>query len=111
MLPLCPRVPHEASTPATLSVQDYTTMSWGYPEDEKVVTARDHLPRRQLDKAGLTKEEVAVDDDALRLLAGEYTREAGVRQLERAIARVLRKVTTKLAIGEGDDKVHVRAED
>jgi ATP-dependent Lon protease len=73
----------------------------GYTEDEKVTIARDHLLPRQLDRAGLTPEEVSVGDDALRLIAGEYTREAGVRQLERAIARVLRKVTAALAIGDG----------
>ena len=72
----------------------------GYTEDEKVVIARDHLLPRQLERAGLTTDEVTVDDSALRLLAGEYTREAGVRQLERSIARVLRKVTAKLALGE-----------
>jgi len=86
----------------------------GYTEDEKVVIARDHLLPRQLDRAGLTAEDVTVDDEALRLLAGEYTREAGVRQLERAIARVLRKVTTKLALDDRNDKteaVHVKPED
>ncbi len=72
----------------------------GYTEDEKVTIARDHLLPRQLERAGLTADEVSVDDSALRLLAGEYTREAGVRQLERSIARVLRKVTAKLALGE-----------
>ncbi|MFI6680223.1 endopeptidase La [Kribbella sp. NPDC050470] len=72
----------------------------GYTEDEKVVIARDHLLPRQLERAGLTADEVALDDSALRLLAGEYTREAGVRQLERSIARVLRKVTAKLALGD-----------
>jgi ATP-dependent Lon protease len=72
----------------------------GYTEDEKVVIARDHLLPRQLERAGLTADEVTVEDSALRLLAGEYTREAGVRQLERSIARVLRKVTAKLALGE-----------
>jgi ATP-dependent Lon protease len=72
----------------------------GYTEDEKVVIARDHLLPRQLERAGLTADEVTVDDTALRLLAGEYTREAGVRQLERSIARVLRKVTARLALGE-----------
>ena len=72
----------------------------GYTEDEKVVIARDHLLPRQLERAGLTADEVTVDDSALRLLAGEYTREAGVRQLERSIARVLRKVTAKLALGD-----------
>jgi ATP-dependent Lon protease len=72
----------------------------GYTEDEKVTIARDHLLPRQLERAGLTTDEVAIDDSALRLLAGEYTREAGVRQLERSIARVLRKVTARLALGE-----------
>ncbi|MEU8322199.1 endopeptidase La [Nonomuraea sp. NPDC048881] len=67
----------------------------GYTEDEKVAIARDHLLPRQLELAGLTSEEVKVDDGALRRLAGEYTREAGVRSLERAVARILRKVAAK----------------
>ncbi|MEU5861379.1 MULTISPECIES: endopeptidase La [unclassified Nonomuraea] len=67
----------------------------GYTEDEKVSIARDHLLPRQLELAGLTPEEVKVDDAALRRLAGEYTREAGVRSLERAVARILRKVAAK----------------
>jgi ATP-dependent Lon protease len=71
----------------------------GYTEDEKVVIARDHLLRRQLDRAGLTADEVTFQDAALRRLAAEYTREAGVRDLERAIARVLRKVAAKTATG------------
>jgi ATP-dependent Lon protease len=70
----------------------------GYTEDEKVVIARDHLLPRQLERAGLGAEEVTLTDDALRLMAGEYTREAGVRQLERSIARVLRKITASLAL-------------
>jgi len=69
----------------------------GYTEDEKVAIARNHLLPRQLSRAALEPTEVEVEDDALRLIAGEHTREAGVRQLERAIARVLRKVTTALA--------------
>jgi ATP-dependent Lon protease len=72
----------------------------GYTEDEKVLIGRDHLLPRQLSKAGLTAEEVSVSDDSLRLIAGEYTREAGVRSLERAIARILRKVTAKVALEE-----------
>jgi ATP-dependent Lon protease len=71
----------------------------GYTEDEKVVIARDHLLPRQLERAGLGADEVTLTDDALRLMAGEYTREAGVRQLERSIARVLRKITASLALG------------
>src|SRR6202020_1743484 len=70
-------------------------------EDEKVAIGRDHLLPRQLEKAGLTAEEVKVEDDALRLVAAEYTREAGVRSLERAIARVLRKVSAKEALEPG----------
>ena len=73
----------------------------GYTEDEKVVIARDHLLPRQLDRAGLTAAEVTVEDGALRLLAAEYTHEAGVRDLERAIARVLRKVAAKTALDRG----------
>ncbi|EWM16439.1 ATP-dependent Lon protease [Kutzneria sp. 744] len=63
----------------------------GYTEDEKVTIARDHLLARQLERAGLTTDDVTVTDEALRRLAAEYTREAGVRDLERSIARVLRK--------------------
>jgi ATP-dependent Lon protease len=84
----------------------------GYTEDEKVIIARDHLLPRQLDRAGLSAEETTIDDEALRLLASEYTREAGVRQLERAIARVLRKVTAKLALGDlKDARVSVGVDD
>jgi ATP-dependent Lon protease len=72
----------------------------GYTEDEKVLIARDHLLTRQLSKAGLDADEVTFSEDALRLIAGEYTREAGVRSLERSIARVLRKVTAKVAMSE-----------
>jgi ATP-dependent Lon protease len=71
----------------------------GYTEDEKVVIGRDHLLPRQRNRAGLSVDDVAVDDEALRAIAAEHTREAGVRQLERAIARVLRKVTVALANG------------
>ncbi|GHH69515.1 Lon protease [Streptosporangium violaceochromogenes] len=72
----------------------------GYTEDEKVAIARDHLLPRQLDKAGLSAEDVLFEEEALRRLAGEYTREAGVRSLERSIARILRKVTAGVALGE-----------
>ncbi|GGP08596.1 endopeptidase La [Nonomuraea glycinis] len=79
----------------------------GYTEDEKVAIARDHLLPRQLDLAGLTAEEVAVKEDALRRLAAEYTREAGVRSLERSIARILRKVTAngELPVTVGADEL------
>jgi ATP-dependent Lon protease len=69
----------------------------GYTEDDKVAIARTHLLPRQLSRAALSEDEVSVSDEALHRIAGEYTREAGVRQLERSLARVLRKVATKLA--------------
>ena len=59
----------------------------GYTEDDKVAIARTHLLPRQLDRAALTADEVTVSDDALRLVAANYTREAGVRQLERGSPR------------------------
>ncbi|MFJ2649764.1 endopeptidase La [Streptomyces sp. NPDC087420] len=71
----------------------------GYTEDEKVVIARDHLLPRQLERAGLEPGEVTLEDEALRRLAGEYTREAGVRNLERSIARLLRKVAAEHELG------------
>ncbi|WP_113699621.1 endopeptidase La [Nonomuraea lactucae] len=82
----------------------------GYTEDEKVAIARDHLLPRQLELAGLTSEDVTVEDAALRRLAAEYTREAGVRSLERSVARVLRKVAAR-EIGADDLPVTVGADD
>ncbi|PYC68161.1 endopeptidase La [Streptomyces tateyamensis] len=72
----------------------------GYTEDEKVVIARDHLLPRQLERAGLSAETVTVTEAALRKLAGEYTREAGVRTLERSVARILRKVAAQSELGQ-----------
>ncbi|HEX4789940.1 MAG TPA: endopeptidase La [Actinospica sp.] len=82
----------------------------GYTEQEKVVIARDHLLPRQLERAGLTIEEAAIEDEALRRLAAEYTREAGVRDLERSLARILRKAAAKTAIGELELPVRVTQE-
>ena len=69
----------------------------GYTEDDKVAIARDYLLPRQRERAALTHDEVAVTDDALRKIAADYTREPGVRQFERLLAKALRKATTKLA--------------
>ena len=69
----------------------------GYTEDDKVAIARDHLWPRQLGNAALAAADVEITDAALKLVATDYTREAGVRQLERSLAKVLRKVTTRLA--------------
>jgi len=68
----------------------------GYTEDDKVAIARDFLLPRQRERAALTTDEVAVTDDALRKIAADYTREPGVRQFERLLAKALRKATTKL---------------
>src|SRR3954452_25305340 len=81
----------------------------GYTEDEKVAIARNHLLPRQLQRAALELTDVVIDDDALRLIAGEYTREAGVRQLERSLARVLRKVASALAASPESGPLQVTA--
>ncbi|MFD7967699.1 endopeptidase La [Streptomyces clavifer] len=83
----------------------------GYTEDEKVVIARDHLLPRQLERAGLEVDEVGLDESALRKLAGEYTREAGVRNLERAVARLLRKVAAQHELGDRELPFTVTDED
>ena len=72
----------------------------GYTEDEKVTIARMHLLPRQLERAGLDADDVTVTDEALHQIAAEYTREAGVRALERSISRVLRKIAAQLAAGD-----------
>ncbi|MFE3441637.1 endopeptidase La [Nocardia sp. NPDC059180] len=71
----------------------------GYTEDDKVAIARDFLVPRQLERNALTAEEVTITDAALREIAANYTREAGVRQMERLIAKALRKAATNLSEG------------
>src|SRR5215475_13538380 len=83
----------------------------GYTEDEKVTIALGHLLPRQLERAGLDAEDVTLTDDALRRMATEYTREAGVRALERSIARVLRKIAARLASGKAELPVTVGRDD
>ncbi len=83
----------------------------GYTEDEKVTIAAGHLLPRQLERAGLDAADVTVTDGALRRLSAEYTREAGVRNLERAIARVLRKIAAQLAAGQAELPVTVGPDD
>ncbi len=82
--------------PALLDRMEVVTLE-GYTEEEKVHIARDHLLPRQIERAGLETGDVEVTDAALRRIAGEYTREAGVRQLDRALAKIARKVTVRLA--------------
>ncbi len=83
----------------------------GYTEDEKVVIARDHLLARQRERNGLGEDEVTVDDDALRTVVADYTREAGVRNLERELGKLLRKTAAKIASGESVPPVEIGADD
>ena len=82
----------------------------GYTEDEKLTIGRDHLLPRQLERAGLTPDDVVVTDDAIRRLAAEYSREAGVRELERLLARVLRKIAATAALEDSSGPVTVDAD-
>jgi ATP-dependent Lon protease len=72
----------------------------GYTEAEKVAIARDHLLARQLERNGLTADEVTVSEDALKVVVTDHTREAGVRNLERELGKLLRKVATAISSGE-----------
>jgi ATP-dependent Lon protease len=79
----------------------------GYTVAEKVAIARDYLWPRQRERNGLREDEVSVDDDVLGLVVAEYTREAGVRQLERELGTTLRKTATRIASGEATAPVVV----
>jgi ATP-dependent Lon protease len=82
----------------------------GYSDAEKLNIAKQYLVPRQITENGLTPEGFSIADDALRLIAERYTREAGVRQYERTIGGVIRKVALKIAQGE-TSHVHVEAAD
>jgi ATP-dependent Lon protease len=69
----------------------------GYTTDEKVAIARGHLWPRQVERNGLRPDEATVTDDVLRLVVSRYTREAGVRQLERELGTLLRRTATDIA--------------
>ena len=71
----------------------------GYTQEEKLQIAKQYLFPRQVERTGLTPEQVQLTDDTLRLLIDGYTRESGVRQLERTIASVLRSVAKEIATG------------
>ncbi|MCG3748875.1 endopeptidase La [Amycolatopsis sp. Poz14] len=83
----------------------------GYTEHEKVTIARDHLLPRELERAGLASGDVVLTDDAFSRIAAEYTREAGVRDANRTIAKVLRKIATKVALGSVSLPLSISAED
>ena len=73
----------------------------GYTDLEKVEIARDHLLPRQVRGAGLEPEEIVVTEDALAAVVDRYTREAGVRSLERELGKLTRKIATTIASGDG----------
>ena len=71
----------------------------GYTEQEKVAIAKDHLMKRQVKQAGLKDDEVTVTDEAVMTVITDHTREAGVRNLERELGKITRKIATKVATG------------
>jgi ATP-dependent Lon protease len=80
----------------------------GYTEEEKLAIARDHLVQKQIANHGLTPEQLTIADEALRLVIRGYTREAGVRNLEREIASLCRKAARRRAEGN-EAPLHITA--
>ena len=79
----------------------------GYTVAEKTAIARDYLWPRQRERNGLREDEVTISDDLLRTVVSEYTREAGVRNLERELGTILRKTATKVASGTGEAPIAI----
>src|SRR6266508_2974238 len=79
----------------------------GYTTDEKVAIARGYLWPRQLERAGLREGEVTIDDSTYELIVSQYTREAGVRQLERELGKLLRKTATTVASGTAQPPISI----
>ncbi len=82
--------------PALLDRMEIIALA-GYSEEEKLPIARRYLIPRQLDEHGLKADQVQIDDDAIRRIISDYTREAGVRSVERQIGTVLRKIAARVA--------------
>jgi ATP-dependent Lon protease len=82
----------------------------GYTVAEKTAIARGYLWPRQVERNGLREDEVEVSDELLRLIVDEYTREAGVRNLERELGTILRKVATRIASGKAEAPVTIDVE-
>jgi ATP-dependent Lon protease len=83
----------------------------GYTVDEKVAIARNYLWKRQRERNGLLDGEVDISDELLELVVSEYTREAGVRQLERELGKLLRKTATRIAAGQVEAPVALGLDD
>jgi ATP-dependent Lon protease len=82
----------------------------GYTSEEKLAIAKGYLWPRQRDRNGLREDEVSVSDEVLRTIVAEYTREAGVRNLERELGTVLRKTATQIASGKVEPPVEITLE-
>jgi ATP-dependent Lon protease len=96
--------------PAPLLDRMETIAFDGYTTEEKLAIARGYLLPRQLKRNGLRPEEVEVGDEVLRAVISEYTREAGVRQLERELGKLLRGAATRIASGEASAPIVLDAE-
>jgi ATP-dependent Lon protease len=79
----------------------------GYTADEKTAIARGYLWPRQIERNGLKEDEVSIADDVIQTVVSEYTREAGVRQLERELGTILRKTATRIASKQVEPPVTV----
>jgi ATP-dependent Lon protease len=82
----------------------------GYTVDEKVAIARGYLWPRQIERNGLREDEVEISDELIETIVSEYTREAGVRQLERELGKLLRKTATRIASGDSEAPVAIELE-
>ncbi len=82
----------------------------GYTSEEKLAIAKGYLWPRQRDRNGLRDDEVEISDEVLRTIISEYTREAGVRNLERELGTVLRKTATSIASGKSQAPVKIDVE-
>jgi len=96
--------------PAPLLDRMETIAFDGYTTEEKLAIARGYLLPRQLKRNGLEPEEVEAGDDILRRVIAEYTREAGVRQLERELGKLLRGAATRIASGEAEQPIVLDAD-
>jgi ATP-dependent Lon protease len=79
----------------------------GYTVDEKVAIARGYLWPRQRERNGLREDEVEITNNVVETVISEYTREAGVRQLERELGKVLRKMATRIASGDAEPPIGI----
>jgi ATP-dependent Lon protease len=95
--------------PALLDRMELIKLS-GYTEEEKIHIAKNHLLPKQMEKNGVQANELVIEEGALRDIVRHYTREAGVRSLEREIAKICRKVVKEITLGKHKAKLKIKAE-